>query len=335
MCLIAEIVILGGRDGFFPLSGVDLKQSFEGLKTGAEPDLILTHRRDDRHQDHRFVSDLTWQTFRSSMILEYEIPKYDGDLGNPNVFVEIPESLVRRKIEILETTFPSQLDRHWYDAETFRSILRHPGHRIAHGIRLRRGFRGSQGRPLTGSCRPTASYIWAPSRCDAQSAQERRHDLAIEDRTSARTGPSSNLRAMSIGGGMRWAVSAGWLVIALLLERILTLGGITDVTEVSENPPEFVATGIGLIVVAVAIAILVAADVRRWPSLSIAASAGYFVVGIWLRLEENDDSGLAIAIMALLIATLAGGDPWRPTARRDAVGSAAEPMSVGPLRSAT
>jgi LmbE family N-acetylglucosaminyl deacetylase len=119
-----EIVVLGGRDGYFPLTGTGLKQSFEGLKTGIEPDLILTHRRDDRHQDHRFISELTWQTFRNSMILEYEIPKYDGDLGNPNVFVEIPESLVRRKIEILETNFPSQRDRHWYDAETFRAILR-------------------------------------------------------------------------------------------------------------------------------------------------------------------------------------------------------------------
>ena len=135
-----EIVILGGRDGFFPLTGVELKQSFEGLKAGVEPDLILTHRRDDRHQDHRFISDLTWQTFRTSMILEYEIPKYDGDLGNPNVFVEIPESLVRRKIEILETTFPSQLDRHWYDAETFRSILRIRGIESRSGSGYAEGF---------------------------------------------------------------------------------------------------------------------------------------------------------------------------------------------------
>ncbi len=119
-----EITILHGRDGFFPQTGIDIKESFEDLKVSAEPDLILTHRRDDRHQDHRFISDLTWQTFRNSMILEYEIPKYDGDVGNPNVFVEIPEALVRRKVEILETSFTSQLDRHWYDAETFRSIMR-------------------------------------------------------------------------------------------------------------------------------------------------------------------------------------------------------------------
>ena len=119
-----EILVGPGRDGYFPMAGAEIKDWFEDLGRGPTPDVILTHRRDDRHRDHRFVSDLTWQTFRSSMILEYEIPKYDGDLGNPNVFVEIPEAVVRRKIDILETSFPSQRDRHWYDRETFTSILR-------------------------------------------------------------------------------------------------------------------------------------------------------------------------------------------------------------------
>jgi LmbE family N-acetylglucosaminyl deacetylase len=119
-----EVLVLDGRDGSFPLAGVELKGAFESLKAGTAPDLVLTHRREDRHQDHRFISDLTWQTFRDALILEYEIPKYDGDLGNPNLYVEIPEATVRRKIEILEAAFPSQRDRHWYDAETFRSILR-------------------------------------------------------------------------------------------------------------------------------------------------------------------------------------------------------------------
>ena len=119
-----EIVIGQARDGFFPLTGIGIKESFEDLKRHPEPDLILTHRRDDRHQDHAFISDLTWQTFRNSLILEYEIPKYDGDLGDPNVFVEIPEAIVRRKIEILESTFTSQRDRDWFDAEAFESIMR-------------------------------------------------------------------------------------------------------------------------------------------------------------------------------------------------------------------
>ena len=119
-----EIVIGAGRDGYFLLEGAAIKDWFEDLKRGPEPDLILTHRRDDRHQDHRFISDLTWQTFRSSLILEYEIPKYDGDLANPNVFVEVPERIMRRKIEVLETSFASQVDRHWYDSGTFTAIMR-------------------------------------------------------------------------------------------------------------------------------------------------------------------------------------------------------------------
>lgn len=116
----------------------------------------------------------------------------------------------------------------------------------------------------------------------------------------------SNLRAMTAANVTRWAVSAGWLIVALLLERIVTLGAITDLSEVSQNPPEFVATGLGLIVIAVAIAILVAADARRWPSFSIAASGVYVVVGIWLRQEEDDDSAAAIVLIAVLLAALAG-----------------------------
>jgi hypothetical protein len=112
---------------------------------------------------------------------------------------------------------------------------------------------------------------------------------------------------MTLEIGIRWIVSAGWLVIAVLLERILTLGGITDVSEATQNPPLFLAAGLALIVVAVAITILVAADVRSWPSISMAASAAYVTVGIWLRLENGDDSGAAIALTALLIAVLARG----------------------------
>jgi len=137
-----EILVGSGRDGYFPLAGAAIKDWFEDLKQGPEPDLILTHRRDDRHQDHRFISDLTWQTFRSSLILEYEIPKYDGDLGNPNVFAEIPEPIARRKIDILETSFTSQLDRHWYDAETFNSIMRLRGIESRSASGYAEGFEG-------------------------------------------------------------------------------------------------------------------------------------------------------------------------------------------------
>ncbi len=137
-----EVTIGDSRDGFFPLTGVAIKESFEDLKRRIEPDLILTHRRDDRHQDHRFISDLTWQTFRDNMILEYEIPKYDGDLGNPNVFVDIPESAVRRKIEILQTAFITQRDRHWFDAETFTSIMRLRGIESRSASGYAEGFEG-------------------------------------------------------------------------------------------------------------------------------------------------------------------------------------------------
>jgi LmbE family N-acetylglucosaminyl deacetylase len=137
-----EIIVGAGRDGYFPLDGAGLKDWFEELKRGAEPDLILTHRRDDRHQDHRFISDLTWQTFRSSLILEYEIPKFDGDLGNPNVYVDVPEPIVRRKVDIIVSSFTSQLDRHWFDAETFKSTMRLRGVESRSASGYAEGFEG-------------------------------------------------------------------------------------------------------------------------------------------------------------------------------------------------
>ena len=111
------------RDGFFPFLGAAIKDEFETLKP-FQPDLIFTHYRDDRHQDHRLISDLTWNTFRNHMILEYEIPKYDGDLGVPNLFVNLEEPICRRKIEILLESFKSQRQRQWFDTETFLAILR-------------------------------------------------------------------------------------------------------------------------------------------------------------------------------------------------------------------
>lgn len=119
-----RIVIQKFRDGFLPYEGVAVKESFEELKAEVSPDLILTHYRDDLHQDHRLISELTWNTFRDHLILEYEVPKYDGDLGAPNVFVPLDGSLAGRKIEAIMTGFPSQAGRRWFDAETFRSLLR-------------------------------------------------------------------------------------------------------------------------------------------------------------------------------------------------------------------
>ena len=111
------------RDGFLPYLGGDVKDVLEGLKP-VEPDLVLTHARDDLHQDHRLACELTWNTFRDHLILEYEIPKYDGDLGAPNVFVPIDESLADEKLRLLREHYGSQAGKHWFDEELFRGLLR-------------------------------------------------------------------------------------------------------------------------------------------------------------------------------------------------------------------
>ncbi len=112
------------RDGFFPYVGSEVKQSFEELKEQWSPDVIFTHYRDDRHQDHRLISDLTWNTFRNHLILEYEVPKYDGDLGSPNVFVHLDEPTCRRKVRGIVDAFQTQRNRHWFTEDTFMSLLR-------------------------------------------------------------------------------------------------------------------------------------------------------------------------------------------------------------------
>jgi LmbE family N-acetylglucosaminyl deacetylase len=113
----------GFRDGFFPYDGADIKGFFEDLK-GFAPDLILTHQRHDLHQDHRITCELTWNTFRNHLILEYEVPKYDGDMGRPNLYVPIDEEIRRRKIEHLMAHFATQSSRHWFKEELFSGLLR-------------------------------------------------------------------------------------------------------------------------------------------------------------------------------------------------------------------
>ncbi len=120
----AQIEVMSFRDGFFPEQGDEIKQWFEALKTRAEPDLILTHRRDDAHQDHREVCRLTWNTFRDHQILEYEIPKWDGDIGRPNVYVPVSAGALERKIDLLISHFGSQRSKQWFDEETFRGLAR-------------------------------------------------------------------------------------------------------------------------------------------------------------------------------------------------------------------
>jgi LmbE family N-acetylglucosaminyl deacetylase len=111
------------RDGFLPYVGAEVKDVFEALKS-VEPDLVLTHGRDDLHQDHRLACELTWNTFRNHLILEYEIPKFDGDLGSHNVFVPLSKTVVDEKLALLAEHYPSQQGKHWFDGELFRGLMR-------------------------------------------------------------------------------------------------------------------------------------------------------------------------------------------------------------------
>ena len=112
------------RDGFFPRHQAEIKEHFERLKSEFLPDLILTHFRSDLHQDHRVVNELTWNTWRNHLILEYEIPKFDGDLGTPNLFVPIQPRLAHRKVNTLLSVFASQRNKQWFDAELFLGLMR-------------------------------------------------------------------------------------------------------------------------------------------------------------------------------------------------------------------
>jgi LmbE family N-acetylglucosaminyl deacetylase len=119
-----NVMIRNFRDGFFPFHGLEIKELFESIKREFSPDLILTHYRDDRHQDHRVISDLTWNTFRDHFILEYEIPKYDGDFGSPNLFVTLDDSLAKKKARLIVEVFESQREKHWFTEDTFLAVLR-------------------------------------------------------------------------------------------------------------------------------------------------------------------------------------------------------------------
>jgi LmbE family N-acetylglucosaminyl deacetylase len=120
----SNIMVKQFRDGFFPFHGERIKEYFEEIKTAFRPDLVFTHYRDDRHQDHRLLSDLAWNTFREHFILEYEIPKYDGDLGIPNFFIPLDEELSQKKVEFVCRFFQTQSAKQWFSSETFLSLMR-------------------------------------------------------------------------------------------------------------------------------------------------------------------------------------------------------------------
>ncbi len=120
----SRVIVESFRDGFLPYSGPAVKEFFERLKGEVEPDLILTHFEGDRHQDHRLVAELTWNSYRHHPIFEYEIPKYDGDLANPAVFVPLTEEAAQQKVALLREHFVSQGAKHWFDEELFLGLLR-------------------------------------------------------------------------------------------------------------------------------------------------------------------------------------------------------------------
>ncbi len=120
----ATIDLAEFKDGFFPYQGAEIKAWFEALRGKVEPDVIFSHWGEDAHQDHRQVSQLTWNTFRNHLILEYEIPKWDGDLGRPSVYVPATRAVMARKVELLLQHFGSQRSKDWFDAQIFTGLAR-------------------------------------------------------------------------------------------------------------------------------------------------------------------------------------------------------------------
>ena len=128
------------RESYFPQEWASIKDQFERIKRKMDPDLVFTHWREDRHQDHRVLSDLAWNTFRNHTILEYEVPKYDGDLGQPNFYVALDEATCRRKVATILKHFESQAHRHWFTEDTFLSLLRLRGIECGPGTRYAEAF---------------------------------------------------------------------------------------------------------------------------------------------------------------------------------------------------
>lgn len=119
-----RVVLKEFRDGYMPFAGAEIKNVFEEIKREVSPDIIFTHNRHDSHQDHRLIAELTWNTFRSHLILEYEIPKYDGDLGQPSVFNALSDDTCEKKVDLILDTFKSQGNKHWFDRTTFMALMR-------------------------------------------------------------------------------------------------------------------------------------------------------------------------------------------------------------------
>lgn len=119
----SNILVHRFKESYFPHAGAEIKDAFEELKHSTSPDVVFSHHRNDLHQDHRTIAELTWNTFRNHLILEYEIPKFEGDLGHPGLYVPLSDAQASRKIELLMKHFASQLGRSWFRPETFRGLM--------------------------------------------------------------------------------------------------------------------------------------------------------------------------------------------------------------------
>jgi LmbE family N-acetylglucosaminyl deacetylase len=128
------------RDGYFPVQREAIKDWMQDLARRVRPDVVLTHKEDDAHQDHRLVRELTWNAFRDQLVLEYEIPKWDGDLGRPNLYVPLAREAMERKIALLDAHFATQRCKDWFDRETFLSLARLRGMECRAPSRYAEGF---------------------------------------------------------------------------------------------------------------------------------------------------------------------------------------------------
>ena len=182
-----------------------MKERFERLKAEVDPDLILTHRLEDRHQDHRLVAELTWNTFRGHLVLEYEIPKYEGDLGQPNLFVPLEPERCQRKIELLRKCFPSQAGRSWFSDDTFWALLRLRGSSPA-GRAASPRRSGPQARPSDAAAAPppaTAQHGAGRGRAGRSDLPSVRVPADRRARPGRRRGGVRRRRRRAPGGGLR------------------------------------------------------------------------------------------------------------------------------------
>jgi LmbE family N-acetylglucosaminyl deacetylase len=134
----AQVDILHFRESYFPYVGIEIKDFFNDLRRRFEPELVFCHHRFDEHQDHRTIGELAWNTFRNHLICEFEIPKYEGDLGKPNLFVDLPPEIVKRKAELIMKHFGSQHDKYWFRPETFAGLIALRG--VEAGVSAAEGF---------------------------------------------------------------------------------------------------------------------------------------------------------------------------------------------------